>query len=277
MNSVAKELGFNKVAFAHHVDDAIETSFMNMFYSSRFFSCVPKMVLERNDITVIRPLIFAEEKEISRCVAEEELITLKSNCPSDGATSRQFIKDLLNDLYRHKQEINTNLQSLIHEDAYINEKDFKINNNGLTLQIVDNKKRSLEMMKIRNKVFIKEQNIPFELEFDGSDDFTTAFLVCLNNSPIGTFRLQEIQKGEIKISRFCILKEHRNKGYMKEALHTIEKMLIRQINPLLITLNAQINSLDFYTKQGYIKTGPEFIEDGIKHQKIFKKIDKIIF
>lgn len=277
MNSVAKEEGFNKVAFAHHVDDSIETAFMNMFYSSRIFSFVPKMDLERSEITFIRPLIFAKEKDISRTVIEEELITLKSNCPSDGFTSRQFIKDLLNDLYTNKKEIETNLESLIHEDIYLNDKDFKINNDGLTLKIVNNKMRALDMMNIRNKVFVIEQNIPYEDEFDGSDEYTTSFIVCLNNVSIGTFRINELQKGEIKISRFCILKEYRNKGYMTEALHFIEKYLVKKINPLIITISSQINALPFYLKAGYIKTGDEFIEAGIKHQKIYKRLDKIIF
>lgn len=277
MNSVAKEEGFNKVAFAHHVDDAIETTFMNMFYSSRFFSFVPKMDLERSEITFIRPLIFAKEKDITRTVIEEELITLKSNCPSDGFTTRQFIKDLLSSLYNDKKEIETNLESLIHEDAYLNEKEFKINNDQLTLRLVNDKKRALDMMYIRNKVFIEEQQIPYELEFDGSDEYTTSFLVCLENKPIGTFRMNEIQKGIIKLSRFCILKEYRNKGYMKQALNFIERYLVKKINPLTITLSSQVASLPFYLKQGYIKTGDEFLEAGIKHQKIYKRLDKIIF
>ena len=57
MNKIANELGFNKVSFAHHADDAIETYMMNPLFGGRIASFSPKMHLERADITFIRPLI----------------------------------------------------------------------------------------------------------------------------------------------------------------------------------------------------------------------------
>ena len=74
INTVANELGFNKVAFAHHADDAIETFIMNEIYGGRIATFAPKMHLEKADITFIRPLALAREKDISRLVREESLI-----------------------------------------------------------------------------------------------------------------------------------------------------------------------------------------------------------
>ena len=95
----AKKLGCNKVAFGHHADDAIETLFMNMIYGGRVATFDPQMHLEREDITFIRPFIWAFEKEIKKAVKELELPAIKSGCPNDGNSSRQEIKDLLNNLY----------------------------------------------------------------------------------------------------------------------------------------------------------------------------------
>lgn len=62
--TTAKKLGCNKVAFAHHADDLIETLFMSMLFEGRLNTFHPKVYLSRSDITLIRPLILVEEKYI---------------------------------------------------------------------------------------------------------------------------------------------------------------------------------------------------------------------
>ena len=64
----AKEIGFNKVAFAHHADDAIETLFMNEIYGGRVATFAPKMHLEKADIEFIRPLINVRESDIKKFI-----------------------------------------------------------------------------------------------------------------------------------------------------------------------------------------------------------------
>ena len=96
----AKENNCNKVAFAHHVDDAIETLFLNMIYGGRIATFDPKMRLTKSDMTFIRPLIYAREKDIIRAYKKEELPIVVSTCPNDKFTKREDIKNLLKSIYK---------------------------------------------------------------------------------------------------------------------------------------------------------------------------------
>ena len=96
----AKEYHCNKVAFAHHVDDAIETLFLNMIYGGRIATFDPKMQLTKTDITFIRPMIYAREKDIIKAYKKEELPIVVSTCPNDKYTQREDIKQMLNQIYK---------------------------------------------------------------------------------------------------------------------------------------------------------------------------------
>ena len=97
----AKELGCNKVAFAHHADDAIETLFMNMINGGRIATFDPKMYLTNSETTFIRPFCMSFESEIAKTCKQLEIPVIKSGCPNDGYTQRQEIKELLHSIY-HK-------------------------------------------------------------------------------------------------------------------------------------------------------------------------------
>ena len=100
INKTAKELGCNKVAFAHHGDDAIETLFMNEIFGGRIASFQPKMHLDRADIEFVRPLILCHEQDIIKCQKEEKIPSFPSHCPNEGKTMRAEMKDLLKKLYK---------------------------------------------------------------------------------------------------------------------------------------------------------------------------------
>jgi tRNA(Ile)-lysidine synthase TilS/MesJ len=91
----AKELGCNKAAFAHHMEDAIETFLLSMLYESRLHTFAPKTYLSRQDITLIRPLIFAAEKDIVAVREKYGIPVLKNPCPADGHTKREEAKEIL--------------------------------------------------------------------------------------------------------------------------------------------------------------------------------------
>lgn len=59
------EEGISKLALGHHFDDAVQTFFMNLFYGGKIGCFSPKTYLSRKKITVIRPLVFCEEREIT--------------------------------------------------------------------------------------------------------------------------------------------------------------------------------------------------------------------
>ena len=92
--TTAKKLGCNKVAFAHHADDLIETLFMSMLFEGRLNTFHPKVYLSRSDITLIRPLILVEEKYIIN--QSRGLPIQKNPCPMDKTSKRSEAKNLLN-------------------------------------------------------------------------------------------------------------------------------------------------------------------------------------
>lgn len=92
-NRRARELGFNKIALAHHNDDAVETFFMNVFTSGQLRTFLPVTYLSRTALTVLRPLLYYREQEIRELVEALKLTPLKNPCPYDGHTTRQEVKE----------------------------------------------------------------------------------------------------------------------------------------------------------------------------------------
>lgn len=98
LNTVAKEIGCNKIAYAHHKDDIVETMMMSLIFEGRFHTFSPVTYLDRMGLTVIRPLTYLNEADVIGFVNKNNLPVLKSACPADGYTKRQYVKDLLKKL-----------------------------------------------------------------------------------------------------------------------------------------------------------------------------------
>ena len=95
LNDTAKKLGCNKVALGHHKDDAIETFLMSMLYEGRVSCFSPKTHMDRQDITIIRPMIYIEEYMTKKAARDYNYPIIKNPCPADGKTNRQNIKELV--------------------------------------------------------------------------------------------------------------------------------------------------------------------------------------
>lgn len=112
-NDRIKELGCNKVAYAHHKDDMVETMLLSLMYEGRFHSFLPKTYLDRMDLTVIRPLIYVSESEVIGFRNKYHLPVAKSPCPADGYTKRQYVKDLLRKLNQENPGVKNRMFSAI--------------------------------------------------------------------------------------------------------------------------------------------------------------------
>lgn len=95
LHDTALELGCNKVALGHHLDDAIETFYMNLFREGRIGCFSPVTYLSRKKLTMIRPMLLATEAEVVRAVRQAQLPIVKSRCPADGVTVRQETKEFV--------------------------------------------------------------------------------------------------------------------------------------------------------------------------------------
>lgn len=98
LNDEIKKLGCNKVAYAHHKDDVVETMLLSLIYEGRFHTFSPRTYLDRMDLTVIRPLMYVDEADVIGFMHKYELPVAKSPCPADGNTKREYVKVLLRNL-----------------------------------------------------------------------------------------------------------------------------------------------------------------------------------
>lgn len=113
LNEKAKELGCNKVAYAHHRDDVIETMLLSLIYESRFYTFSPYTYLDRMDLTVIRPMLYVPEAEIIGFHNLMHLPVAKNPCPADGHTRREYAKQLLQQLNRENPGVKERMFSAI--------------------------------------------------------------------------------------------------------------------------------------------------------------------
>ncbi len=95
LNDTMKAIGCNKVAYAHHKDDVVETMMMSLIYEGRLHTFRPVTYLDRTDITVIRPLVYMNEADVIGFVNKYKVPVVKSPCPADGHTKREYIKNLV--------------------------------------------------------------------------------------------------------------------------------------------------------------------------------------
>lgn len=109
LNNLAVSLGCNKIAFAHNKDDVIETLLLSMFYEGRIHNFSPVTYLERKNIHLIRPLIYTEEKDIKGFIKKYNIPIVKNPCPANGKTKRQYIKNLISDLFHENHNIKNNI------------------------------------------------------------------------------------------------------------------------------------------------------------------------
>ncbi len=97
-NTRAKELGCNKIAYAHHKNDFVETLLMSLIFEGRLNCFSPVSYLDRMDLTLIRPLMYVEEADIIGFARENGLPVMKNPCPADGNTRREEIKQMISEL-----------------------------------------------------------------------------------------------------------------------------------------------------------------------------------
>lgn len=98
LNDAIKAAGCNKVAYAHHKDDMVETMLLSLIYEGRFHTFAPVTYLDRTGLTVIRPLMYMNEADVIGFVNKYDLPVVKSPCPADGHTKREYVKKLLRQL-----------------------------------------------------------------------------------------------------------------------------------------------------------------------------------
>ena len=139
---------------------------------------------------------------------------------------------------------------------------------NLNKQLVKTKEEYRDILQIRKKVFIEEQNVPLNIEIEYEED--SNHVICyVDKFPVGTGRWRMTENG-IKLERFAVLKDFRSKGIGKEIVNFI---LSEISSNNTIYLHAQEAVVDFYKKLGFKVSGDKFYEADILHSKMIYSLE----
>ena len=94
-NDLVQSLGCNKLAYAHHLDDVIETLMLSLIYEGRLHTFSPVTLLDRMQLTVIRPMLYVKEADVIGFRNKYELPVVGKLCPNDGFSRREYVKNLI--------------------------------------------------------------------------------------------------------------------------------------------------------------------------------------
>lgn len=129
----------------------------------------------------------------------------------------------------------------------------------------DNKEKARQAFEIRRKVFVDEQKVSPEEEYDEYEDIARHFLLVVDGRSVGTARWRLTEKG-VKLERFAVLPEFRNLGAGSLLVKSVLKEVMGQHQH--IYLHAQVAAMRLYERAGFKATGPLFYEAGIPHYKM---------
>ncbi|MFJ8266023.1 GNAT family N-acetyltransferase [Peribacillus asahii] len=129
--------------------------------------------------------------------------------------------------------------------------------------------------QIRKEVFVEEQGVPVEAEFDEFDTLNGQcehILVYYNEQPVGTGRVRvRVVDGAGKLERICILAPYRKFGLGKVIIKALEE-IAKEKEISRVKLHGQTQAEGFYEKLGYQASSDVFIEEGIPHVLMVKEL-----
>ncbi|KPC33828.1 GNAT family acetyltransferase [Pseudomonas syringae pv. cilantro] len=139
--------------------------------------------------------------------------------------------------------------------------------NKITVSVAQWQKNNADIRRIRDSVFIAEQSVPPELEWDAEDAAAVHFLAWEGDYAVGTARL--LTDGEI--GRLSVLKDWRGLKVGEALLSAvIDEAEKRGLQPL--KLSAQVQAVDFYQRFGFVVTSKEFLEAGLPHVDMLRQV-----
>ncbi|MBR1581549.1 MAG: tRNA 2-thiocytidine(32) synthetase TtcA [Bacilli bacterium] len=218
INKYTNKIGANKVAFAHHKDDAIETLFLNEIYGGKIATFSPKMFLTNEKITFIRPFLYVREKDIIKTVKEENLQITASHCPNDKHTKREEMKNLLDSIYKNypssEDNFLTMLENYKREDVFYMHEERKIEGTTFTYKKVKSLEDYIDFKSYSNSKVSKD---------DIKNDL---YLIYNGDKIVSTFKVITVEPRVFEIIKIKGLKKA-SEAFLIE----IKKELYDKYNP----------------------------------------------
>ncbi|GAB3094663.1 GNAT family N-acetyltransferase [Aestuariicella hydrocarbonica] len=126
-----------------------------------------------------------------------------------------------------------------------------------------------QLYQVRHQVFVTEQNVPADIELDDRDAKCRHALILIDGDPVATGRIDLEQQG--RIGRVAVMKNTREFGLGRQIMEALEREA-RQAGLAQVYLHAQDSAVGFYEKLGYEIHGESFMEAGILHKPMDKKL-----
>ncbi|MPW24847.1 GNAT family N-acetyltransferase [Alkalibaculum sp. M08DMB] len=140
----------------------------------------------------------------------------------------------------------------------------------MKIKHIVNKEDLKDAFYIRTKVFVEEQGVSPEKELDQFEDVSDHIVIYNQEQPVAAGRVR-IDKDVAKIQRVCVLKEYRKSGLGKVVVESLEN-IVKAKGICKSKLGAQVHAIDFYQRLGYKQISDEFLEEGILHIEMIKKL-----
>ncbi len=119
LNNEINRLGFTKLALGHHLGDVVDTFMLSLFYEGRLNTFQPVSEMSRSGVTLIRPMVYLEEKNISAYARDMSFPVVESLCPVNKLTEREKMKDILKTLEQTFPGVRQKFATaIIHPDRY---------------------------------------------------------------------------------------------------------------------------------------------------------------
>lgn len=120
LNQKILELQCNKLSYAHHRDDVVDTMMLSLIYEGRWNTLSPVTYLDRTGLTLIRPLIYIKEADIKGWVKTYNLPVQPSRCPADKASKRETTKEMIRMIDREAPGVRNRMFTAIQQSGMEN-------------------------------------------------------------------------------------------------------------------------------------------------------------
>ncbi|MEZ4827048.1 MAG: GNAT family N-acetyltransferase [Bacteroidia bacterium] len=143
----------------------------------------------------------------------------------------------------------------------------------IVVSLADTDELYNHVFSIRTTVFVNEESVDAEDEYDGFDFLSNHYLAWYDGIPAGAARWRTIPAtGKVRLERFAVLKPYRGKGVGAALL---EKILADVPKSREIFVHAQLHNLGFYARFGFVEEGETFEEAGLPHRKMVWKKEPV--
>jgi predicted GNAT family N-acyltransferase len=134
-------------------------------------------------------------------------------------------------------------------------------------RVVDSDAEREDALAVRHAVFVEEQGVDEDLEYDEHDSEAVHFVAYDGSDPVGAARLRELEDGVGKVERVAVLEPRRGEGIGRELMAVLEGRA-RADGFDELKLHSQTHAADFYAELEYDRYGEPFEEAGIPHVKM---------